>query len=206
MKKIFILLMLCLLFVGCSSDGSRELQIDEMKFIPNVDGHENDCKIASSVFEVVPGKYELAWKLVLELPQAKQYDITLTLKLRLKKTVKLKQKVLDKMANTTGVDEMFIRSPFCFYLIDADGNKDETIYWTCPDRDYTTKWVFSKDKAMDFLRFLQSTPGSEIELVLHTPANVNPLQNCIESCKGAKGIVCSVDTDGVFEYDFGEII
>lgn len=201
MKKYFFLFVLSLLFVGCSSDGSREIQIDEVKF----SSYDEKFKNVYSVLEVVPGKYELAWTRTINAPQLQNYSISLKLKLRLKRTVKVKPEVMDKVANAKDLFSP-ISNPFIFFLIDANGKKED---FGVQRFDLTTsfidKWVFNKDQTMDFLRFLQSKPGTEIELVIKTLGMISNVNNCIEICKGAKGIVCDVPYPDRFERDFGTI-
>lgn len=210
MKKIYLLFVLSILFAGCSSDGSREIQIDEVKFIPEYDHHTHaECKNVSSILEVVPGKYELAWNKADDLPQCQNYNISLKLKLRLKRTVKVKQEVMDGVTNCEGSDFPFF-SFFKFYLVDANGKKEKiTVQGLdlsfAPVGEWGSSGSFNKDQTMDFLQFLQSKPGSEIELVLNTIGIKRKDSDCIEICKGAKGIVCGVEDDDFFEDKVGTI-
>lgn len=116
MKKILFFAILACMFVSCSSDGSCEIQIDEVSFTPKFE-HIKTIDKVSSIFEVIPGKYELAWKSVQEGPQFQHFNVSLKLKLRLKRTVRFTEKFLDKTKNTTlgfmGFDELE------FVLLDA---------------------------------------------------------------------------------------
>ena len=118
MRKNFYLLVLSALFVGCSSDGSREIQIDEVEFIPYFNHQKiENCKIASSIFEVVPGKYELAWKLCTEAPQIKNFNVSLKLKLRLKKSIDIKDSLLIWLNNHTDEEkEIMVKELFSILL------------------------------------------------------------------------------------------
>ena len=77
MKKILLFAFLACVFVGCSSDGSREIQIDEVSFVPNTEMDNSEIEKVSSIFEVLPGKYELSWKLVKDHPGCQIYNISL---------------------------------------------------------------------------------------------------------------------------------
>jgi hypothetical protein len=212
MKKYFYLLMLSALFVGCSSDGSREIQIDECEFI-----HSDICKTEEfsklmSVLEVVPGKYELAWKLVDDLPQLQNYSVSLKLKLRLKKKVNVKEEVINKISEAEVDYTSPVSFPFTFKLVDADGKVDNSVQRfnvtdTSVEDVRKNKVLFNKDQTMDFLRFLQSEPGTEIELLVYALGSKHNNQNCIEVCKNAKGIICDMSfvTDSNFEAQIGTI-
>ena len=210
MKKNYLLFVLSILFAGCSSDGSREIQIDEVKFIPEYDNLIHaEYKNVSSILEVVPGKYELAWNLTDDDPQLQNYNISLKLNLRLKRTVKVKQEVMDEVTNCEGKNHAFI-SPFKFCLVDANGKKENITVQAfdlsyAPVGEWASSGSFNKDQTMDFLRFLQSKPGSEIELVMNAIGSKTKDNDCIEICKGAKGIVCTVGDDDELEYRVGTI-
>ena len=75
MKKVLLFAILACMFVSCSSDGSREIQIDEITYTPSSDFIKpNEIEKVSSIFEVVPGKYELAWEKIQDVPQAQNYN------------------------------------------------------------------------------------------------------------------------------------
>ena len=206
MKKILLFAFLACVFVSCSSDGSREIQIDEFAFVPDWKNDKiEDCQKVSSIFEVVPGKYELAWTKVQELPQAQHYNVSLKLKLRLKRTVKFSEKFINGISN----ENCFFTS-IKFALLDADGKEDSDVqgfyfgYKGCTN-DGTT---FDKDEYMDFINFLQSKPGTEKEFELNSFGMKNSVEgvNCIETCKNAKSVVCKVITDKSFESNYGTIV
>lgn len=208
MKKFFLFALLAIFFVSCSSDGSRELQIDEVQFVPEYDFRKlEECKNVCSILEVVPGKYELAWRLVYSVPRSKTYNISLKLKLRLNRTVKVKPEVMDLVTNGKESDlrNIAFHSPIEFCLVDANGKKEEfkvqkfnPFYNPVDERE---SGLEDKDKILDFLRFLQSKPGTEIELVMNACGGEAPgtSWSCVEFCKEAKGIVCLVDDDKSFE-------
>ena len=208
MKKFFLFALLAIFFVSCSSDGSRELQIDEVQFVPEYDFRKlEECKNVCSILEVVPGKYELAWRLVSSVPRSKNYNISLKLKLRLKRTVKVKPEVMDLVTNGKESDlrNIAFHSPIRFCLVDANGKIERLIVQPF-DLTYNpvSEWEsgsFNKDQFLDFLRFLQSKPGTEIELVMNAIGGEAPgtSWSCVEFCKEAKGIVCLVATDNSFE-------
>ena len=210
MKKYFFLFALSMLFVGCSSDGSREIQIDECNYAhSDLDKTEEFSKVMS-VLEVVPGKYELGWTLVHNTPVSQNYAISLNLKLRLKRKVNVNDDIIKKVSEAKDGDHAFL-SPFKFELLDADG-KRENVTVQQFDLSYTSlaEWSkstsFNKDQVMDFLRFLQSEPGTEIELHMYAFGSKNSDINCIEVCKNAKGVICVLeDTDNSFERNIGTI-
>lgn len=206
MKNFLFLAILACMFASCSSDGSRELQIDEVSFTPEYD-HIKTIEIEkiSSIFEVVPGKYELAWKLVQEVPQVQHYNVSLKLKLRLKRTVKFSDEFLDKTKN-----EIVGSFRLAFVLLDADGKKDSDVYGFSPGSKGCVKGTddFDKDEYMDFINFLQSKPGTEKEFELNSFGMKTSVDgvNCIETCKNAKSIICEVgDRDKDFERSIGVI-
>ena len=197
MKKFLFLAILACMFASCSSDGSRELQIDEVSFTPKYD-HIKTIEKISSIFEVVPGKYELAWKLVQEVPQAQNYNVSLKLKLRLKRTVKFTDEFLDETKN-----EIVGFSDLAFVLLDADGKKDLDVQGFYPGYKGCVNGTdaFDKDEYMDFINFLQSKPGTEKEFELNSFGMKTSVDgvNCIETCKNAKSIICEV---GLEDKDF----
>ena len=96
MKKVLFFAILACMFVSCSSDGSREIQIDEITFTPDEDFIKpNEIEKVASIFEVVPGTYELAWTKIQDAPQIQNYNVSLKLKLRLKRTVKFSEEFLN---------------------------------------------------------------------------------------------------------------
>lgn len=216
-KYLFMVLMACM-FVGCSSDGSREIQIDEMKFVSGSVFKLEESKIISSIFEVVPGKYELSWKIVDDMPQMKYYDIVLKLKLRLKKTVNLKKEVIESISNIneTNWANVFVTygDLFAIYLIDENGNNiNETCRFdiqSLPIQKLRKEKVkINTEALLDFYRFIQSKPGTEIELVMYGKGRIafdGTTENCVEDCKNARGIICIPDiSDTHFLRDIGSI-
>ena len=205
MKKILLFAILACLFVSCSSDGSCEIQIDEISFVPD---HENDKtedrQKVSSIFEVVPGKYELAWTKVQDMPQTQIYNVSLKLKLRLKKTVKFSQKALDDIGNE---DSWFYGIELG--LLDADGKQDRAVqgFYFGYKGATSDGSQFDKDEFMDFVNFLQSKPGTEKEFELNSYGMISSTgDDCIETCKNAKSVVCKVITDEDFERKYGTIV
>ena len=213
-KYLFMALMACM-FVGCSSDGSREIQIDEMKFVSHPFIKLEESKIISSIFEVVPGKYELSWKIVDNMPQMKFYDIVLKLKLRLKKTVNVKKEVIESISNINETNWADVcrtcGNPFYIYLIDENGNNiNENCYFditTLPiQKARKEKVQINTEALLDFYRFIQSKPGTEIELVMYGRGTDGTTGNCVEDCKNARGIICRPGiSDTKFLYDIGSI-
>ena len=206
MKKIMLFAFLACMFVSCSSDGSREIQIDEISFIPKYDHMTaNEIEKVSSIFEVVPGKYELAWTKIQEFPQVQNYNVSLKLKLRLKRTVKFSDTFLNKIN-----DENIWFSGFDLGLLDADGKEDHDVqgfhfgYKGCTNDGNS----FDKDQYMDFVNFLQSKPGTEKEFELNSFGMKTSVDgvNCIETCKNAKSVVCKISfKDENFEESIGVI-
>jgi hypothetical protein len=208
MKKVLLFAILACMFVSCSSDGSREIQIDEITYTPSSDFIKpNEIEKVSSIFEVVPGKYELAWEKIQDVPQVQNYNVSLKLKLRLKRTVRFTDKFLEETKNT---DIWFMWFKFC--ILDADGKEDPNLdvsefyfgYKGCTN-DGT---MFDKDEYMDFINFLQSKPGTEKEFELNSfgiKTSVDGV-DCIETCKNAKSVVCKIDKrDRDFEREIGVI-
>ena len=204
-------MVLSALFVGCSSDGSREIQIDECGFIHSDVYKTEEFSKVMSVLEVVPGKYELAWKLVDDVPQLQNYAVSLKLKLRLKKKVIIKEEVINKISEAEVNNMSPVSFPFRFKLVDANGKVEDSVQTfdltNTSLEEIRNNVFFNKDQTMDFLRFLQSEPGTEIELLLYALGMKNANWNCIEVCKNAKGIVCDIDTDTDrnFEWTTGTI-
>ena len=205
MKKILLFAILACLFVSCSSDGSCEIQIDEISFVPDSENDKTeDRQKVSSIFEVVPGKYELAWTKVQDMPQTQIYNVSLKLKLRLKKTVKFSQKALDDIGNE---DNWFYG--FELGLLDADGKQDRAVqgFYFGYKGATSDGSMFDKDEKMDFVNFLQSKPGTEKEFELNSYGMISSTgDDCIETCKNAKSVVCKVITDKDFERIYGTIV
>ena len=209
MKKILFIAILACMFASCSSDGSREIQIDEISFTSGSDYIKaNEVEKVSSIFEVVPGKYELSWKLVQEAPQLQNYNVSLKLKLRLKRTVKFSEEFLKKISNA---DSWF--HGFEFDLLDADGKEDHDVQTTyigwngCVTASNESEW-YDKDEIMDFINFLQSKPGTEKEFELNFCGSITSVDgvDCIETCKNAKSVICKVViSDKEFESRIGVI-
>ena len=206
MKKVLLFAILACMFVSCSSDGSREIQIDEITYTPSSDFIKpNEIEKVSSIFEVVPGKYELAWEKIQDFPQAQNYNVSLKLKLRLKRTVKFTEKFLSDISSSNswfnGID---------LGLLDANGKEDSDVqgfhfgYKGCTN-DGT---MFDKDGYMDFINFLQSKPGTEKEFELNSFGMKTSVDgvDCIETCKNAKSVVCKIGkSDRDFERSIGVI-
>ena len=215
MKKYLFLALFASIFVGCSSDGSREIQIDEVEFVRGYESYpmEQFAKV-SSIFEVVPGKYSLSWRLVNDLPQMQNYNIELKLKLRLKKTVKVLPEVFEKMGNASyeGTNKNNVSCPFSFILLDANGKPEKTIVQKLsidylPLEDRQGKGTYNKDQMMDFINFLASKPGTEIDIVCNIIGMKSGPNDCVEIVKNARGIQCVMnDVDSQFERMIGTIV
>ena len=205
MKKILLFAFLACVFVSCSSDGSREIQIDEVAFVPNVEMDKSKIEKVSSIFEVLPGKYELSWKLINDYPGSQGYNISLKLKLRLKRTVKVKDEYLEKIKNTS-FDTM---EGISFRLLDADGKVNDAVtgFWPGYILKKGEEKPFDRDQLMEFVDFLQSNPGTEKEFVFNSAGSVITSNgwDCVKVCKTANGIVCEVESDGLFEGAVGVI-
>lgn len=214
MKKFLFLTILTCVFISCSSDGSREIQIDEVQFVPYYDHHKiEDYSKVSSIFEIVPGKYTISWRLVDDVPQQQNYNVELKLKLRLKKTVKIHPKVYETLGNFNeekiGCDK--VDSPFGFYLVNANGIPEKIIVSKLsidnnPLEDWRKHSMYNKDQMMDFINFLASKPGSEIDIVCNNIGTKNAGGDCTEIIKDARGIQCAMnDEDETFEKHIGII-
>ena len=204
MKKILLFAFLACLFVSCSSDGSREIQIDEVSFVPNTEMDNSEIEKVSSIFEVLPGKYELSWKLIKDHPGNQIYNISLKLKLRLKRTVKIKDEYLEKIKK----ESFAPMNGISFRLLDADGKVSDAVSGFTPGMIVNNEEnPFDRDLLMEFVDFLQSDPGTEKELVFNSAGSVIASNgwDCTKICKDAKSIVCEVESDSSFEYDYGVI-
>lgn len=205
MKKFLILFMLTFVLASCSSDGSREIQIDEVCFVPEYDRiAQEDISKQSSIFEVVPGTYPITWTLVHDLPQVQNYNVELKLKLRLKKKVNILPKAYERL------DEYPVISKFGFVLTDENGELCDMgavqYFYPGAPRVENLNEPYSKDAAMEFYNFLSSEPGTEYEITLNA-FGIKSLVDGIELIKNARGVKCLIhDKDEYFLRDTGEII
>lgn len=214
MKKFLLFAILACMFVGCSSDGSREIQIDEVEFVKEYKHHKiEDYSKVSSIFEVVPGKYSISWRLVHDLPQSQNYNVELKLKLRLKKTVNIHPEVYETLGNATyKVTDPYVPCPFGFYLVNANGEPETSIVQRLsidylPLEDWQGKGTYNKDQMMDFINFLASKPGTEIDVVCNIIGMKSGPNDCTEIIKNARGIQCvMMDEDRQFEDRIGTIV
>ena len=213
MKKNLFLSILACVFVSCSSDGSREIQSDEVQFAKEseIDKIEDYSKV-KSIFEIVPGKYIISWRLVDKVPQLQNFNVELKLKLRLKKTVNILPSVYEKMSKATNdFTGDVVSCPFDFYLVNANGERE----WISVQGfriDYLpldvgrVKGFYNKDQMMDFINFLASKPGTEIDIVCNAYGGKNKNNDCTEIIKNARGIICLMkDDDETFERYIGVI-
>ena len=211
MKKILLFAFLACMFVSCSSDSSREIQIDEVTFAPepNRESPEKYSEL-STIFEVVPGSYKISWRVIDDVPQLKNYDVQLNLRLRLKRHVNIIPELYDKAINN---DVYF--PPFSFILLDADGKYDTL---KCGVQELNIAYLpldvmrensgkrLDTDKYIDFLKFLASEPGTEIDVVVGALGTENTIVDCIKGIKETKGVKCIMtDTNEGFEKRIGKI-
>ena len=209
MKKFLILFMLTFVLASCSSDGSREIQIDEVCFVPEYSPFDNriaqeDISKQSSIFEVVPGTYPITWTLVHDLPQVQNYNVELKLKLRLKKKVNILPKAYEKL------DRYPLISDFGFVLTDENGEWCEVgavqAFYPGAPRVENLAGPYSKDAAMEFYNFLSSEPGTEYEITLNA-LGIKSSVDGIELIKNARGVKCVIgQEDKDFLRHTGEII
>ncbi len=211
-NSLFIAMMTCI-FVSCSSDGSCEMQIDELDFVSSetIDrgSDEYDYSKMKSIFEVVPGKYEISWRLIDKVPQLKNYDVALHLKLRLKRHVDVLPSVFERITNNTK-NPGYI--PFAFYFADADGKIETASSYAQIDElplDLSRKTGehTNRDALLDFMNFLNSDPGTEVDFVAHSIGCVSSVFDEIENIKNARKIILSnyLCDDKRFERDYGKI-
>lgn len=212
MKKILLFAFLACMFVSCSSDGSREIQIDEVQFVPEYDHLKiEDFTKVASIIEVVPGKHTISWRLVNDMPLVQNYNVELKLKLRLNKTIKIRPEVYEKLGNSTYKDRG-VNSPFGFYLLNANGEPEKITVQKLsidylPLEDWQSKGTYNKDQMMDFVNFLASKPGTEIDVVCNIIGMKSGPKDCVEIIKNARGIQCVMwDDDDSFERNFGTIV
>lgn len=157
--KSLICSLLAIVCLGsCAKDGSRTIQLDEFAAVELFYTHHtmDESKKVSELFSIVPGEYKISWKVKDELPQMTNYSGTMVLKLRLNKKLNVKDDFI-KEAN-------YVRCP-TFAFVDADGKKmNETDTWYL-SMDGVTGHT-NEDQFMDYVKFLQSEPGTEMELSL----------------------------------------
>ena len=199
MKKLIILFVSVFLLTGCSSNGSHEIQLNEVVFtFSGFKSTPEDNKIGSSLFEIVPGSYTIKWEKYAEVPQCVNYDVFLTLRLRLKKSVNVKPELWDDELG------MVVYCPAREWkLLDQDGNVIEGFaFWagsyTLGERMKPGEASIKKDVMLDIYRFIQSEPGTEYELPLHAIGQINSYAktNFINDViKKARGIQCGVGLD-----------
>ena len=216
MKKILFMALLACMFVGCSSNGSREIQVDEIEFVSKskLQGFDerSDYSKMKSIFEVVPGKYEISWNLVDNFPQTKQYNVALHLKLRLKRHVEVLPSVFETIQQANAQDKINQWVPFEFYLADANGKVDmRTASGLKSDHNPYGEWdengMENRDALLDFMNFLNSAPGTEIDIVANTIGLVSSNVDCIKIIKNTRKIIFSdyVCNDKDFERKIGKI-
>lgn len=196
MKKLFVILyplsfiLVAFIFISCSSNGSRTIQLDEFSSIEPSSSIKNmeDCEQMASIFSIVPGEYTISWPLEQDIPLQKLYTAQMVLKLRLNKQLKIK----DEWIKRGYVDE------FEFSLTDADGND---IYPYCMwEVGYAGFTKFKEhgvnpDLFMEFVRFLQSEPGTEMDITIGDQLIVSSVADNLAAVKNAKGLKLKVKDD-----------
>lgn len=187
-KSILIALMTVIGLVSCSKDGSRTIQLDAFQAVevdPAIGSNADNVQKLSELFSIVPGEYTISWTLVNDLPQKTDYAGTFTVKMKLNKKLKVNDKFIKEAENTSRPVLVFT---------DADGND---IYgnWTVATdvtKGYSETHHFNKDQFMDFVKFLQSEPGTEMDVTFGTmlsecsDARFNQQITTIQKAKGVK--------------------
>lgn len=183
-KSIFIALMAVLGLVSCSKDGSKTIQLDAFQAVevdPASESNADDVQKLSELFSIVPGEYTISWTLVEEVPTLDNYAGTFTVKLKLNKKLKVNDKFIKEPENALSPTLVFT---------DADGNEISP-YWS-PLRDVKNDDWISKDQHMDFVKFLQSEPGTEMDVTFgrllaeHSDARSSQDLTDIQKAKGVK--------------------
>lgn len=196
--KIFsFMLLVALSFVSCSKDGSRTIQLDEC--VPYSLHNLDECKKTSELFSIVPGEYTITWKVRDELPQMTNLDGTMVIRLRLNKKLSVKEEWIKK-CNSDDLPH--------FMMVDADGKILEGVNW-----GFAFEWgkenFTNKDQFMDVVKFLQSEPGTEMDVPLGSAlvqCSGEKYMRSIDAIKNAKGIIMYVSKDKYFEEDVAEIL
>jgi len=211
MKKLFLLISASMCLIGCSSNGSSEIQINEVDFVPGFNNTIEESAKVKNIFEVVPGNYKISWSLTTKAPGVKNFDVSIKLKLRLNKKVNVKKEIFDEVNK----EDFYPYSLPVFMLIDADGKAfkagnpcglSEFEIGAAKNRQTSHQFI-DKDKIMDFLRFLQSEPGTEIEIETIAWGQISGVShfNFKDDIKNAKGMICEILTDKDFERFYGII-
>lgn len=127
--------------------------------------------------------------------------------------MKILPKVYETLGNATyKVTDPHVFCPFGFYLVNANGVPEKTVVQTLkidylPVDDWQGKGTYNKDQMMDFVNFLASKPGTEIEVVCNCLGMKSGPNDCTEIIKNARGLQCVMrDTDRQFESNFGTIV
>lgn len=160
-KSIFIALMAVLGLVSCSKDGSKTIQLDAFQAVEVDSKNCDDVQKLSELFSIVPGEYTISWTLLDELPMLDHYAGTFTVKLKLNKKLKVNENIIKEPENFNGIILVFT---------DADGNEiGFNCHWyvSWDARLSKTGWI-NKDLFMDFVKFLQSEPGTEMDVTFGT--------------------------------------
>lgn len=205
-KSILIALMTVIGLVSCSKDGSRTIQLDEFQAIET--GSEftsiDKCKKTSEIFSIVPGEYTISWTLLDELPMMDRYAGTFTVKLKLNKKLKVKETFIKELKTHWVPDLVFT---------DADGKKlgkASALEWSVAmdvTNGYSESNCINKDQLMDFVKFLQSEPGTEMDIVFGTvlvESSDARFSQDVTDIKKAKGVIMYATEDEWFFRDVAE--
>ena len=173
MKHCIAFSLLAVLFIGCSSNNTvATIIVDEDRYVTEdnrIVSSLEDYDLATSIFSIVPGKYDIK-KIDLVKPLA---YYTIDLKLRLKKKTELYK------------PEDFALS-FPFYVVDAEemiiaDGFGAMIAYKQPDPHKNDGKLFNEDLLQDFVDFLSSNPGTERTVRIGFTAT--------QDIRGSKGIV-----------------
>lgn len=190
-KSIFIALMAVLGLVSCSKDGSKTIQLDAFQAVevsPALISNADDVQKLSELFSIVPGEYTISWTLLEEVPSLDNYAGTFTVKLKLNKKLKVNDKFIKEPENASHLTLVFT---------DADGNEIHGNWFSSEDVkncSVNDSW-FSKDLHMDFVKFLQSEPGTEMDVTFGTILAEHSNASCsqdITDIQKAKGVKLKV--------------
>ena len=173
MKHCIAFSLLAVLFIGCSSNNTvATIIVDEDRYVTEdnrIVSSLEDYDLATSIFSIVPGKYDIK-KIDLVKPLA---YYTIDIKLRLNKKTEL-YKPEDFAFN------------YPFYVVDSEekiiaNGFGAMIAYKQPDLQDSDDKIFNEDQLQDFVDFLSATPGTEQTVRIGFTAT--------EDIRTAKGIV-----------------
>lgn len=199
MKKILVLFSAIIaVAASCSSSGSVTFPLNEITF--EMDGKPSEVSRYSDLFEAVPGDCKISWKVLDNLPQLTNYEVTLKFKVRLKKNLPLP-------ANIAQLDDWELVSllgAMHFELTDENGMAFEQnssgiatfiLGMASTSQIRKTPGLHDKEALLDFAMFLQSPVGTEYEMIIPGSGFKMKQCDCTKSFKKVRGITCKVNSN-----------